>query len=436
MKQIIRLSIFATSLLCLFSFIAAAQISVVPDKPEGIYKAGETVTWTITRIRERDLDSLRYTVKEGGLIPVDHGLIELADSTAEIKYTFESPGTVLLNVHWGKNDSYFNRAVGGAVADPGQLQLSSPKPDDFDSFWEGKLKELASVPVNAVVEQGESGVEGVEYYEVTMDNIRGTRIRGQLARPEKGDKFPALLIVQWAGVYPLQKIWAVDRANEGWLVLNINAHDLPIHNEQAFYKEQSAGDLKDYWAIGNDDRETSYFLRMYLSCYRAADYLAHRPDWNGEALVVTGDSQGGLQSIMTAGLYPGITACLALVPAGFDMLGPEVGRKGGWPQWYDWTEGKDPEKVHEASRYYDVAHFVPNIKCPVLAGVGLLDETCPPEGILAGLNQLTGPKEVMILANSGHQNWKGSQESFQVRRDQSWLPALKSNISCRSKSAQ
>jgi cephalosporin-C deacetylase len=128
---------------------------------------------------------------------------------------------------------------------------------------------------------------------------------------------------------------------------------------------------------------------------------------------------------MTSGLFPGITACLALVPAGFDMLGPEVGRKGGWPQWYDWAEGKDPAKVHEVSRYFDVANFVPNIKCPILVGVGLLDETCPPEGILAGLNQYTGPKEVMLLPSSGHQNWKGSQVPYQQRRDEVWLPALK-----------
>jgi len=165
---------------------------------------------------------------------------------------------------------------------------------------------------------------------------------------------------------------------------------------------------------------------MYLSCYRAADYLTQRSDWNGKTLVVMGDSQGGQQTLMTAGFFPGISAALALVPAGFDMLGPEVGRKGGWPQWYGQTDGKDPARVHEASRYFDVANFIPNIKCPVLVGVGLLDETCPPEGILAGLNQLTSPKEVIILPRSGHQDHQGSQQAYRDRREKVWLPALKS----------
>ncbi len=415
-------------LLFFLAFIpfAQSQLVVTPDKPDGIYSTGETVQWTLQKSDTIDLNPVRYTLKKGGLTVIGQGSVSFVDNLAKINYTFGEPGTVLLEVRWGAEDSWRNRAVGGAVADPDQLKLSAARPADFDVFWESKINELAEVPMNPILEKEESGAEGVEYWKITMDNIRGTHIQGQLARPTKGKKLPALLIVQWAGVYPLQKSWVIDRARDGWLVLNINPHDLPIDKEPEFYKEQSQGALHNYWAIGNDDRETSYFLRMYLSCYRAANYLTERPDWNGKTLVVMGDSQGGLQALMTAGFYPGITASLALVPAGFDMLGPEVGRKGGWPQWYEAMEGKDPVKVHETSRYFDVANFIPRIQCPVLVGVGLLDETCPPEGILAGLNQLTTPKEILILPKSGHQDRLGSQEPFKLRREKVWLPALRS----------
>jgi cephalosporin-C deacetylase-like acetyl esterase len=259
-----------------------------------------------------------------------------------------------------------------------------------------------------------------------MNNIRGTHIYGQLARPAQSRKLPALLIVQWAGVYGLQQSWVTDRAAEGWLVLDIEPHDLPIDRPEAFYKEQQTrGPLHDYWRIGNDDRETSYYLRMYLSCYRAADYLAHRDDWDGRTLVVMGGSQGGMQALMTAGFYPKITAALAMVPAGCDMLGPVVGRKGGWPQWYDNTEGKDPAKVREASRYFDVANFAPRIKCPVLVGMGLIDETCPAEGILAAVNQIRSPKEVVIIAGAEHGEINGSHRAYNQRCSDRWLPALR-----------
>jgi cephalosporin-C deacetylase-like acetyl esterase len=255
----------------------------------------------------------------------------------------------------------------------------------------------------------------VDYWKITLDNIRDTHVQGQLARPAGAEKLPALLIVQWAGVYGLQKNWVTDRASEGWLCLNIEAHDLPIDESETFYKEQFAGPLKEYWAIGNDDRERSYFLRMYLSCYQAARYLTERDDWDGNTLVVMGGSQGGLQALMTAAIHPKITAALAIVPAGCDMLGPDVGRKGGWPQWYDKTQGKDTAKVHDCSRYFDVVNFAPRIKCPVLVGLGLIDEVCPAEGILAATNQITAPHEVIILPKANHQEENHSHAAYTKR---------------------
>jgi len=68
---------------------------------------------------------------------------------------------------------------------------------------------------------------GVDYFKVTMDNIRGSRIRRQLARPKAGGKLPAMLIVQWAGVYPLQKGWVTERAAEGWLAL-VKGNPAPV----------------------------------------------------------------------------------------------------------------------------------------------------------------------------------------------------------------
>jgi len=335
------------------------------------------------------------------------------------------PGTVLLEVKWPKSDGKEGRTTAGAVAAPNQIALSSARPADFDAFWKLKLQELAKVPAEPQLETIDVGQANVQYAKIRLGNIRGTHIQGQIARPSQGEKFPALLIVQWAGVYGLQKSWVIDQAAKGWLVLNIEPHDLPIDQPEAFYKEQmSTGPLHDYWAIGNDDRETSYYLRMYLSCRRAADYLASRPDWDGKTLVVMGGSQGGMQALVTAALCPQITAALALVPAGCDMLGPVVGRQGGWPQWYEKTAGKDAAKVREASRYFDVANFAPDIKCPVLVGLGLIDETCPPEGILAAINQITAPKEVIILPKSGHQNENGSQSAYETRCNQGWLLAL------------
>ena len=409
----------------LLSFnLSRAQVTVTPDKSSGVYATGETAIWTLNLPKNSSIDSIGYTLKKGGLTILKKGFIYPKNKKATISHHFNEPGAILLDIRWENKNNITQKVVGGAIASPEKIVLSEIKPNDFDAFWETQILMLKKIPKNTKLKKEASGAEAVKYYKTTMNNINGTKIRGQLARPIKGNKFPALLVVQWAGVYPLQKAWAIDRAKKGWLVLNISAHDLPIDKTEAFYEEQAKGPLKNYPGIGNEHRNTSYFLRMYLSCYRAAQYLTERPDWNGETLVVMGASQGGLQSLMTAGLHPDITAALALVPAGFDMHGPILGRKGGWPQWYGATENKNIQKVREASRYFDVANFVPRIKCPILVGIGLLDEVCPPEGIYAGLNQLSAQKEIILLQNSEHQNKNNSQQRYYERAEEDWLPVL------------
>ena len=91
---------------------------------------------------------------------------------------------------------------------PDQITPSAPAPADFDAFWAAKIKELDAVPINPQVEKvdiskGEVHRVASDYYTVTLDNIRGTHVRGQLACPTKPGKYPALLKVQYAGVYPL-----------------------------------------------------------------------------------------------------------------------------------------------------------------------------------------------------------------------------------------
>jgi cephalosporin-C deacetylase len=423
----IRRAISAALLIaaCYGGAAGAQKLTAVADHADTIYQPGQTVKWTVRWEGPGAPASVDYVVKKGALKEIDKGTLALTGGSAVLESKLDAPGTLLLDVKAKPEEGRQQRALAGVVAAPGKIEPSAARPADFDAFWASKLKELATVDVGAQLQPADSGKSGVSYWKITMNNIRGSHIRGQVARPAGSDKRPALLIVQWAGVYPLQKSWVTDRAAEGWLALNIEAHDLPIDEPESFYREQSSGPLKNYPAIGNEDRDTSYFLRMYLSCWRAADYLAHRKDWDGKTLVVMGGSQGGLQALMTAGFYPKITAALAEVPAGCDMLGPDAGRSPGWPMWYWQTEGKDPRKVREASRYYDVVNFASRIRCPVLIGAGMIDEVCPAAGILAAANKIRSRKEVVLLPHAQHQDENHSHEPYGHRCWSVWMPALR-----------
>jgi cephalosporin-C deacetylase-like acetyl esterase len=380
----------------LSAWLPATELSVAADHADGQYQIGEAVTWTVTATGPVAAD-LAYTVKSGGLQEIAKGTLSFSDGKASVHSGLDHPGTLLLSIsHDGK------QSLGGAGVAWTKIEPSAPPPADFDAFWADKIAELQKVPANPQLTPVDSGNPAVSLSLITMDNIHGSKIHGYLARPVAEGPCPAMLVVQWAGVYALDKKWSVGPAANGWLVLNIIAHDLPVDQPKEFYDQQSAGPLKDYPSIGSDDRETMYFLRMYLSCYRAADYLSQRQDWNKATLLVQGGSQGGLQSLVTAGLHPAITAVTANVPAGCDHTGALVNREPGWPHLINSWNHKDAQKVTLAATYYDVVNFARRIRCPVLVGMGLIDTTCPPAGVFAMFDQIHSPKRILVMPQSGH----------------------------------
>ena len=141
----------------------------------------------------------------------------------------------------------------------------------------------------------QTDVPGVEMNTFVLDAL-GSKTHGYLEAGEEG-KFPALIQLQYAGVYALNAHADAERAAEGWLVMNVDSHDKSP-------SDGSGGIPRNYQTIGNTDREKSYFLSMYLRDSRALDYLLTRPDWDGKTIVLTGGSMGGQQSLAVAGLRP------------------------------------------------------------------------------------------------------------------------------------
>lgn len=401
------LAIAAFLLSTSLAFAAAPVVKITPDKASGVYEKGEKVAWSISIEQDGQpaTGEAKYVVKEGGLKEIDQGTLELKEGKASVSASRSGPGTLLLEVTFKPKDDGKNViGRGGAVFDPAGIKASSPPPDDFDQFWKAKVAELHAVPMNVELKAIDVGDPKVEYYQITLSNIRGAKVYGQLAKPKDKTDLPAILQVQWAGVYPLNRDWVLGSARNGWLAMNIIAHDLPIDEKPEFYQAKQQKELNDYPGQGNDDREQSYFLKMFLSCYRACDYLTtERPDWNGKALVVHGGSQGGYQAIVTAGFHPKVTAFAANVPAGCDHTGKAAGRLPGWPNWAGRTwQGKDEGKMLAAARYFDAMNFATRIKCPALVGLGLVDPVCPPEGIFATINQFQGPKQVIVMPQADH----------------------------------
>lgn len=400
----------------------AQEITVTPQRESGVYTVGDSIEWIVEAKEPTYKGQIPYVLKANGGKTIQSGKLDIQDGRGTLNYVATETGALLAEFTTKAADGKNARTLGGAIVDPAKIQKVEKAPANFDAFWQKQIAELKKIPAKPVLTSGQSDKPGVIYNKITMDNIRGTHIQGQIARPEKGEKFPALLQVQWAGVYPLAKNWVTGRAAQGWLALNIQAHDIAIDETAEYYDKLKNGDLKGYTGIGNTDKETCYFLRMYLSGYQALEYLTHRPDWDGKTLVVMGTSQGGMQTLVLAGLHPQVTAAMAMVPAGCGLLDGLHDRDAGWPKW-PVSSGENAAAIIETARYYDAVNFASHIQVPTLIGVGAIDTTCPPAGVISAFNEINAPKELLIMPLSGHQNSNGSQNAYGKRLNE-WLDVL------------
>ncbi len=271
-------------------------------------------------------------MQKNGLAVYRTDTLTLTDGKGVIETSLSEPGAVFLRMTGAGVGGGRGGLMAGAMVSPTEIRPSVPRPTDFDAWWASKIATLRDV-INAQLTLKDSGRPDVDYALVAIDQVGGTRVQGQLAKPAREGKFPALVVLQWAGVYSLPPSRVVDRAAEGWLALNVEPHDMPSDQPNEFYTSLQRTTLSGYQAIGQKHRETSYFLRMYLAAYRALDYVASRPDWDGKTLVVQGTSMGGQQSIVMAGLHPKVSALIVMVPSGIDVTGPQHDRAAGFPDW-------------------------------------------------------------------------------------------------------
>lgn len=389
---------------------------VVPDHKNGIYALGERAGWTVTLPSGAPGERWTYTARKNNAVPIGSGELDLSSGKGRIEVSCSEPAMIYLALKppTGKPLAF------GAAIDPTALKPVEPRPKDFDAFWRRKIADLDAVPENPVLTPQSTDNPGVDYETIRMDHVNGEHVYGQIAKPKRTGKFPALLILQWASPpYRLWSPWVVGPASDGWLALDIEPHDVLPTEPQPYY-DALPNALKNYATIGQDDREKSYFVDMYLRDYRAVDYLTHRPDWDGKTLVVLGTSMGGQQSFAVAGLHPRVTHLIVDVPAGCDLNAGLHGRQEGYP----FFPTNDP-KVMETARYVDCVNFAPHIHATSLVAMGFVDNVSPPAGVWTVFNLIKGPKEAVPLIDSPHNNLATpEQQRPYTDRSAEWLDAL------------
>ena len=381
------------------------EVIVSPDHTDWTYDIGEQAEFSINVLRNNvPIEGVKINYKietDPGYREIkiwDEGTLSLNNKTKIKVDKFKEAGflrcTATVTVDGKEYSSY---ATAGFA--PYDIKPTTTLPSDFEEFWNRGKEELAQVPINPVLTLlPERCTDKVDVYHVQLDNVQG-KIYGILCTPKKEGKYPAILHVPGAGIRPYYG--EVDEAAEGFVSFTIGIHGIPVTLDKGVYDDLRAGALSNYQVFNLDDKDNMYYRRVYLGCVRAVDFLNNLDSFNGEDMAVTGGSQGGALSIVTASLDDRIDYLAAFYPALSDMTGFLHGRAGGWPQIFVDDFTNKPEKI-EVSKYYDVVNFARSVKAEGWYSWGYNDNVCPPASTFSAYNVIDAKKELHIFQETRH----------------------------------
>ncbi|QHV93805.1 acetylxylan esterase [Spirosoma endbachense] len=399
------------------------KVIVTPNHDDWVYKTGEPVKFNISVYRSNVLlkgAKLRYEIGPEKMEPTKKETVTLRDGTLALDGGTMKTAGFLRCIATVELDGKEYRGLTTAGFEPQAIKPTVANPADFQAFWDKAKTDLAAIPIDArMTLLPDRCTELTNVYELSLQNINNSRFYGILCVPKKEGKYPAILRVPGAGVRPYNGMIA--EAEKGFITLEVGIHGVPVTMNQIVYDNLSRGALSGYQAANLDDRDRYYYKRVYLGCVRAVDFLAGMPQYDGQNLAVTGGSQGGALSIVTAGLDSRIKWLAAYYPALSDVTGYLNGRAGGWPHLFAGNElayNNKPDRI-KTTGYYDVVNFARLVKVPGRYSWGFNDETCPPTSMYAAYNVIPGPKELDTnFLDTGH--WTYPEQTEKMT---SWLLA-------------
>lgn len=426
----------------IFFAAAAAPANVVKlklNKADGIYTQGEKIEVSITCLNGRT-----------PVAPAPANVIILnQDRTQKVQY-FEkapekfiftadrSPYAYQISVELLSADKkpLFNgkgkrkvpvRASIGAIVDPQKYTTGFTEPADFQKFWDNAKADLAKIPLkvlerkemkldNSMLEtapnyfafrivaempQPKELVGKFKSWDVKVACVDNVPVSGYLTMPANAKPKSLPVIVSFLGAPGAS---ARQAFADDVIRFDVNPHGFENGHPREYYKNKHATTHRHYAFRNYGDRNKYYFRGMFLRVVRALEFVKSLPEYDGKTLIVVGNSQGGAQSLVAAGLDPDVKLVYASVPAMCDHGAILVKRRAGWPRLVNVTKAGVPNRPDVAATvpYYDCAFFAKRIKAEAYLATGLIDDVCSPTSVFTAYNNIPGKKHISVFPAKGH----------------------------------
>jgi len=291
----------------------------------------------------------------------------------------------------------------------------SPRPGDFDAYWERALAELEATDPAPVLELSTAiRPRNAEAFDLWFTGVGGARIYAKYLRPKNAPK-PGPAILQFHGYSGSSGDWndKLNFVNEGLSVASLDCRGQGGRSEDN--APVKGNTQSGHFIRGLDDSpEKLLFRSIFLDTAQLARVVMGFDEVDANRVGTTGGSQGGALSIACAALVPQIKRCVSVYPflSDYKRVWEMDLAKDAYAELKTFFRNFDPrhereEEIFTRLGYIDVKNLAPRIKAETLLGLSLMDTICPPSTQFAVFNNISAQKDAVIYPDFGHEGLPG-----------------------------
>lgn len=299
----------------------------------------------------------------------------------------------------------------------------SPRPKDFDDYWDAGLAEAAALDPKPELKPAAFQAPGAECFELRFSGTFGARVHAKYLRPrgaaEDGKKRPTLLLFH--GYSGSSGSWFehLSWVGQGFCVAALDCRGQGGQSQDT--GTVTGNTLRGHIIRGLDDPDPKKMLyrNIFLDTAILARVVGGFKEVDANRMGATGGSQGGALTLVCAALFPGLKRAASTFPFlcdyrrvwEMDMAERAYEELKMYFRLFDPRHERE-EQIFERLGYIDVQWLAPRIKAEVLMAVSLMDNVCPPSTQFAAYNKITSKKSLVVYPDFGHEALPGLAEKY------------------------
>ncbi len=295
-----------------------------------------------------------------------------------------------------------------------EYQGITPRPADFDEFWDKSVAEMRAIDPKPEFKKRESGSKIADCFDLTFTSTKGARIYAKFACPKNiTGKCPAVMIFHGLGGFSDPWHVIIAYVSQGYCVASLDCRGQGGFSEDIGNRIGTTQTNQIVRGLDGDPNDL-YYRDVFLDTAMLARVMMEQDCVDATRMGVLGGSQGGALSIACAALVPEIKLCAPYYPylSDYKRVWEMDLDRGAYDGLRYYFRNFDPQheredEIFEKLGYIDIQNLAPRIKAKVLMATGLMDTVCPPSTQFAAFNKITSEKEVLIFPDYGHEGIKG-----------------------------